>query len=193
MKKLLPLFALIVLGMLYYAFRPSFTPQTAEIDLVTAPSPTPFANLTFEPYFITLPANTQTKLGITINMSPEFSAKTAHLYISYNQHCYTPSIVSGSDFPRLIGPVGLGNNLLYATFSTGSTPITDHGIIAHLTASAKNTGDCQLSFGERTAILNPQGQNILTSTTPATIKLINVDPSLPSFKQPQTHPDTLSR
>lgn len=193
MKKLLPLFAIILLGALYFSLRSSFTPQSANINLVTAPSPTPFANLTFEPYFIALPANTQTKLGITINMSPEFSAKTARLDINFNQHCYAPSIVSGTDFPRLVGPVGLGGNTLRATFSAGTNPVVNYGIVAYLTASAKNTGNCQLSFTDKTAILNPQGQNILTSTTPATIKLKTVDPNLPGFKQPVYKPDTLSR
>lgn len=192
MKKLLPIVAIIFLGTLYLALRTYFTPQRADINLVAAPSPSPYVALAFDPSFITTAANTKTKLGITLAMSPEFSAQSANLNISYSNNCLSPVLTTSTDFPILVGPVGVGSGTIRAKVIT-RTPVRDSAVVAYLTTGPKAGGDCSLSFGNQTTILAPNNNNILTSTVPAMLKLKTVDPNLPVFKQPVSHPDTLIR
>ena len=191
-KLILPL--IITFGAIYFGVRTYLSSaQPSSINLITPPSPSPYVALTFEPYFEVKNANTTTRWGITVSLSEEFTAKTARLDIAYSPNCLTPTITAGTDFPRLVGPVGMGNGTIKATFSAGSTPVTQYGIIAYLTTGPKASGDCQLSFNPSTKILGTGNQNILTSTTPGFIKLKTTDPILPTFKQPTYHPDSLSR
>jgi len=194
MRKLTPIFILILIGAFYYGVR-SYLPQSQPIGInqVTAPSPSPYVALTFEPYFDTKAANTTSRLGITVSMSEEFLAKTARLEISYNEHCLAPTISGGEAFPRLARPIEVSNGIVRATYTAGNSPVGEYGIIAYITTGPKASGDCQLSFTNKTAILDQGNTNILTNITPATIKLKVTDPNLPSFKQPIYHPDTLAR
>ena len=126
---------LLLAGLGYFGYRRIFTPTPLAINQISAPTPSPYVALTFEPNFEVKNANTTTRWGITVSLSPEFSAKTARLDIAYSQNCLTPTITAGDAFPRLVGPVGMGEGTIKATFSAGSAPVTQYGIIAYLTVS----------------------------------------------------------
>ena len=198
MKKLLTItsiICLLILIYLGYRFLGQATP--ASINLVGNTPNDPYVSLVLEPSFLIKPANSVSEIGLTIDTGDQKKVKTIRVEISYSpDQCLSPVVTRGDFFSRVISPPQIDNGLIRFSYgvNAGSSAKQGNGTIATIKAGP-TTGNCTLTITPNTRLTDHNNTTYLPTTiTPATLKLQTPSPSgIPAFKQPQYHPDTLSR
>jgi len=187
---------LILAGYLGYRyFLGKATP--ASINLVGNTPNDPYVALTLEPGFLIKSANSVSEIGLTIDTGEQKKVKTIRVEISYSpDQCLPPVVTKGDFFSRVISPPQVDNGLIRFAYgvNAGSSAKQGNGTIATI-KTGPTTGNCTLTITQNTRLTDHNNTSYLPTTiTPATLKLQTPNPSgIPAFKQPQYHPDTLSR
>lgn len=185
---------ILIIILVYLGYRYFFKQKEAEVFQLSGEA-NDLINLALEPGFLVKPANTKTAIALNIDTGNN-SVSSVRVELAFSpEKCTNPVVTRGDFLPRTVSPLQVANGLIKFTYAVPANADGKQGNGTLITIKTGPTnGNCTLAFTDNTYVtaVGVVG-NALGWATPSTIKLEGQDSTTPAFKQPQNHPDTLSR